>query len=81
MITFIDDYSRYVWVNFMKEKSKAFNKFQQFKEVVEKEVGRKVQSLKTDNEGEYTSAEFSQYLQDCKIRRQIIVQTLHNKME
>ena len=28
MITFIDDYSRYAWVEFMKEKSKAFNKFQ-----------------------------------------------------
>ena len=71
MITFIDDYFRYVWIDFMKEKSEAFNKFQQFKEAVEKEVGRKVQCLRTDNEGEYTSAEFSQYLQDCKIRRQL----------
>ena len=55
MITFIDDYSRYVWVDFMKEKYEAFNKFQQFKEAVEKEVGRKVQCLRTDNGGQYTS--------------------------
>ena len=71
MITFIDDYYRYVWVDFMKEKSEVINKFQQFKEAMEKKVGRKVQCLRTDNGGEYTSAEFSQYLQDCKIRRQL----------
>ncbi|CAO2837765.1 unnamed protein product [Amaranthus hypochondriacus] len=48
----------------MKEKSEEFSKLQQVKEAVEKEVGRKVQYLRTDNGGEYTSAEFSQYLQD-----------------
>ena len=71
MITFIDDYYRYVWVDFMKEKSEVINKFQQFKEAMEKKVGRKVQCLRTDNGGEYTSAEFSHYLQDRKIRRQL----------
>lgn len=32
MITFIDDYYRYVWVDFMKEKSEALKKFIDFKE-------------------------------------------------
>ena len=31
MMTFIDDYLRYVWVFFMKEKSKTFLKFLEFK--------------------------------------------------
>ena len=62
MVTFIDDFSRYVWVFFMKEKSETFEKFNEFKEIVEGEVGKKIQCLRTDNGGEYTSNEFSQYL-------------------
>jgi len=31
MITFIDDFSRHVWVEFMKEKSKALDNFKKFK--------------------------------------------------
>ena len=71
MITFIDDFSRYVWVDFLKEKSEAFDKFKGFKEKVEKEVGRKIQCLRTDNGGEFTSTEFTRYLQDCEIKRQL----------
>ena len=70
MVTFIDDFSRYVWVFFMKEKSETFEKFKEFKEIVEGEVGKKIQCLRTDNGGEYTSNEFSQYLRECRIRHQ-----------
>lgn len=31
MITFSDNFSRYVWMNFIKEKSEAFTKFKEFK--------------------------------------------------
>ncbi|KAF7827584.1 Retrovirus-related Pol polyprotein from transposon TNT 1-94 [Senna tora] len=71
MITFIDDYSRYVWVDFMKEKSEALSKFKIFKEKNEGEVGHKILCLRTDNGGEYTSKEFSEYLRQNKIRRQL----------
>ena len=70
MVTFIDDFSRYVWVFFMKEKSETFSKFKEFKEIVEGEVGKKICCIRTDNGGEYTSNEFSQYLRDCRIRHQ-----------
>lgn len=70
MVTFIDDFSRYVCVFFMKEKSETFSKFKEFKEIVEGEVGKKIICLRTDNGGEYTSNEFSQYLRDCRIRHQ-----------
>ena len=42
MIIFINDFSRFAWVDFMKEKSKALMKFKQFKEKTEKEVGCKI---------------------------------------
>ncbi|CAL9028014.1 unnamed protein product, partial [Prunus brigantina] len=70
MVTFIDDFSRYVWVFFMKEKSDTFSKFKEFKEIVEGEVGKKIICLRTDNGGEYTSNEFCQYLRESRIRHQ-----------
>jgi len=39
LVTFIDDFSSYVWIYFMKKKSEAFSKFKEFKEVAEAEVG------------------------------------------
>ena len=42
MVTFIDDYSRYVWVYFMKQKSETLTKFKEFKLMVESEVGSKI---------------------------------------
>ena len=71
MITFIDDFTRYIWVYFIKEKFEALSKFKEFKETFEKEVNRRICFLRTYNRGEYTSHEFSKYLQDCKIYRQL----------
>lgn len=71
MVTFIDDLSRYVLVFFMKEKFEALTKFREFKEQVEGELLTKIQCLHTDNGGEYMSHEFSQYLQQFKIRHQL----------
>ena len=71
MITFINDFLRYIWVYFIKEKSEALSKFKEFKETVEKEVDQRICCLRTDNGGEYTSYEFSKYLQDYKICQQL----------
>ncbi|KAD4586191.1 hypothetical protein E3N88_23792 [Mikania micrantha] len=70
MITFID-LSRYVWVMFMKEKSKALEKFKEFKVEAEKVTGLAVKILQSDNEGEYVSKEFLEYLNKFKIKRQL----------
>ncbi|KAM2467268.1 hypothetical protein PS1_009092 [Malus domestica] len=51
MVTFIDDFSRYVWVFFMKDKSDTFSKFKEFRESAEGEVGKKIRCLRTDNGG------------------------------
>lgn len=54
----------------MKEKSNTFSKFQEFKMMIEGEVGVKIRCLHSDNSGEYTSNEFDQYLHKCKIQYQ-----------
>ena len=34
-VTFIDDYSRKTWIYFLKNKSKVFRKFKEFKSLIE----------------------------------------------
>ncbi|KAD4177986.1 hypothetical protein E3N88_26577 [Mikania micrantha] len=71
MVTFIDDFSRFVWVYFMKDKSEAFYKFKEFEIDAELLTGCKVKCLRSDNGGEYVSVEFSNYLRQKLIRRQL----------
>ena len=48
----IDDESRFVWVYTLKHKSEVFEKFTEWKAVVEKSSGMKLKVLRTDNGGE-----------------------------
>ena len=52
-ITFIDDFSRYTWVYFLKQKSEACDVFKTFKAFVEKQSGYKIKILRTDRGTEY----------------------------
>lgn len=71
LITFIYDFSRYVWVYLLKHKDEALEKFKEFKIEVEHELGKKIKCLRTDNGGEYTSNEFNNYLKVVNIRKQL----------
>ena len=62
-VTFIDDYSRFTTVYFMKHKSEVLEKFKEFVELVENLFEKRVKSLRSDNESEYESREFAEY---CK---------------
>jgi hypothetical protein len=39
VLTFIDDFSRYTWVYFLKNKDHVFEKFKEFRALVEKQCG------------------------------------------
>ena len=69
-ITFIDDYSRYGYVYLMKYKSEAFEKFKEFRQEVEKQLGKSIKTLRSDRGGEYLSLEFQGYLRDNGILSQ-----------
>ena len=60
-LNFIDDFSRYCWVYFLKHKSEVFGLFKVFKALVENQSGRKLKVLISDNGGEYVKSEFIQY--------------------
>lgn len=48
-LSFIDDKIRYVWVYFLKSKDQVFEKFLEWKAMVEKSTGRKLKAIRTDN--------------------------------
>jgi hypothetical protein len=55
VLTFIDDFSRYTWVYFLKLKSKVFECLKYFKHLVEKKIGKRIKKLHIDNGGEYVN--------------------------
>ena len=57
-VIFVDDYSHRCWIFFMQKKSETFSKFCEFKAFMEKEAGKQVKALWSDNGGEYISSEF-----------------------
>ena len=61
-LTLIDDFTRYVWVFFLKSKSQVFEFFKNWKSMVENQFGRKIKILRSDNGGEYCSNAFSEFL-------------------
>jgi len=72
-VTFIDDYSRYTAVYFIKKKSEVFEKFKEFEAYATNQTGCRIRTLRTDGGGEYTSHEFEQYLKFNGIRHEISV--------
>ena len=60
-ITFIDDFSRKVWVYVLKHKSEAFEKFKDWLTLIENQTERRVKRLRTDNGLEYCCNDFEQF--------------------
>ena len=50
---FVDDFTRMMWVDFLKEKLEAFEKFKIFKNKFDIESGVKIKSLRSDRGGEF----------------------------
>lgn len=63
MLTFIDDFTRKVFVYFLKRKSEVTDKFLEFKEFVENQSNKKIKSLRSDNGTEF-----------CNKRMRIMIQ-------
>lgn len=68
-VSFIDDYSRKVWIYLLKRKVDVFDIFKQFRALVEKSTGRFIKCLRTDNGTEFTSKEFDNYCKKDGIER------------
>jgi hypothetical protein len=60
----VDDVTRYMWVVLLTAKSEASSAIKRIQAAAEKECGRKLWVLRTDNKGEFTTVEFAAYCAD-----------------
>ena len=56
----------------MYKNSETYSKFYEFKALVDKESGKKVKALRSDNGGEFISGEFKDFCSAEGIRRELI---------
>ena len=68
-LTFIDDFSREMWVYVLKSKREVFEKFVDWKALVERQSEHKIKVFKSDNGREYTSKRFDEFLHIHGINR------------
>jgi len=77
-ILFIDDFTPYTSIYFLKTKNEASGYFHNYKAAVErffsdKEKGFKIKAIRTDGGGEYSSGEFQRELKRSGIQWQVTV--------
>jgi hypothetical protein len=72
-LVFIDDKTHFTWIYVLKKKSEVFQKFKEWKALVEKESGYMVKKLRTDNGGEYTSIDLEDFLLTAGIRHELTI--------
>jgi transposase InsO family protein len=65
----VDDLSRYMWVVVLGSKGEAADAIRRAQAATEAECGRKLRVLRTDNDGEFTTVEFTLYCTDEGVQR------------
>ena len=62
-------FSRKIWIYFLQEKSEVYITFQNFKALVENEIGKKIKTLRTIRGDEYYSTKFEVFCVNHGIQR------------
>ena len=80
-ISFVDDYTRFTLITFLKTKDQAIQAFKNYIQLVENITRRSIKQLQTDGWHEYCSSAFRNYTKpmDFSIAFQHLI--LHSKME
>jgi hypothetical protein len=68
-ISFIDDFLRNTWIYLLRKKYEVFDKFKEFKALVENQIENKIKVLRTDNGGEFYGNEFEEFYKKFGIER------------
>jgi hypothetical protein len=66
-VSFIDDLSRKTWIYFLRKKSKVFDRFKEFKALVENQTEKQIKVLRIDSGGEFCGNEFEEFCKKCGI--------------
>lgn len=70
-VTYIDDKSRWCEIDFLKEKSDVLDSFKNYKNRVERQTGRKIKFIQSDNGKEFCNKNFDDFLKKEGIQRRL----------
>ncbi|MCO5590431.1 hypothetical protein L7F22_044401 [Adiantum nelumboides] len=73
VLMFLDDYSKYTIIYFLKQKSETLKCFQHYHHLIERQISRPFKVHRTDNGGEYLSHAFQEYLLTHGIIHQLTI--------
>jgi transposase InsO family protein len=68
-VSFIDDFLRNTWIYFLIKKYEIFDKFKEFKSLVENQIEKIIKVLRTDNGREFCGNEFEEFYKKFSIER------------
>lgn len=66
-VTFVDEFTRKLWIYLIKEKSEVFIVFTKFCALAERQSGHHLRVLRTDGGGEYNSREYDTFYEERDI--------------
>jgi transposase InsO family protein len=72
-LTFIDDFSRFLWIYTIQSKDEVCGKLKEFKSLVENQSKKGIKCTRTDHRGEYIANDFKEFLISHDISWQRIV--------
>jgi transposase InsO family protein len=70
VLIFVDDFSCFTWIYFLRKKSEVFQHLKDFKALVETQSRKKIKILRTDNGGEYVNHEIHNLFHEAGIHLQ-----------
>jgi transposase InsO family protein len=70
VLIFVDDFSRFTWIYFLRKKSEVFQHLKDFRALVETQSGKKINVLQTDNAGDYVNHEIHNLCHKAEIQLQ-----------
>ena len=65
-VSFIDDFSRNTLIYFIQRKYEVFDKFKEFKALIENQIEKKIKVLMIDNGREFHGNEFKEFLRSVE---------------
>lgn len=72
-LSIVDDYSRKVWLHFLKNKGKTVEKFKKWLTLVQNKIGKKVKTIRTNRGLEFVNQQFNELCTSSGIVRHVTV--------
>jgi hypothetical protein len=68
-VSFIDEFSRNSLIYFLRKKYEVFDRFKDFKALVDNQTKKQIKVLRTNNGREFCRNEFEEFCKNCGIER------------